>query len=257
MLEQQRKQEILMRIRKSGFVSTAELMEQLHTSRSSIMRDLCTLESEGLLVRTRGGASSRVISFHEEASVQEKERLQAAEKEIIARTAAAEVQRSESIYIDTGSTVSYLLPYLAGKAVTVITPSVHLIRHLPANFDGTVYLLGGRYEPKYDMNIGGTAAAAAEAYVYDRAFISANGIRMETGEVMAADPDAAAIKIKVMKRCDRNVLLADSTKFHASAVSVFAKLEAFHAVYTDAGLPEEYRSDLITVAGRENRYENN
>ena len=57
MLEKERHVLIMEKIRGNGFVHVRDLMNELNTSRSSIMRDLCTLEEEGLLVREHGGAT--------------------------------------------------------------------------------------------------------------------------------------------------------------------------------------------------------
>ena len=255
MLEIQRKQEIVNRIRRQGFVSTAQRMKELNTSRSSIMRDLSVLEQEGVLIRTHGGASLPTVSFEREIPVSDKQEVHAREKNEIARAAAATVRASESIYVDTGSTPVYMLKYLMGKSVTIITSSVYLIRHLPYGFDGSVYLLGGRYEEKYDMNLGASTVQDISRFNYDRAFFSANGISGASGEVMVCEPDVAGVKMAVMKRSSRNILIADSSKFYTTAVWSYANVDEFDEIYSDRGVPEEYRYDNMILTGVSEEFE--
>lgn len=249
MLEQQRKTEIMSRLRKEGFVSVADLMKQLQASRSSVMRDLIDLEESGLLERTRGGAALKsrtaVLTFGTELPTQEKRDLHAKQKQKIAAKTAALIPDHSTVYLDSGTTTVYLLPHLSDKDVTIITPSMYLLRHLPAEFNGTIYLLGGMYNRKYDMNFGSVTSREAGEYRYDTAVISASAIQMETGEVMGADPDVTAIKQIAMARAGKKILAADSSKYSASAVITFAQLSDFDEIVTE----------LEEAEGEENEYE--
>ena len=51
MLEKERKVLIMEKLRQTGFVLVRDLMKEMNASRSSIMRDLISLEQEGMLVR--------------------------------------------------------------------------------------------------------------------------------------------------------------------------------------------------------------
>ncbi|MBP3869282.1 MAG: DeoR/GlpR transcriptional regulator, partial [Solobacterium sp.] len=187
MIEQQRKTEIMSRLRREGFVSVADLMSQLQASRSSIMRDLIDLEKSGLLERTRGGAalksSAAVLTFGTELPTQEKKDIHAKQKQRIGAIAAGKIRPHSTIYLDSGTTTAYLLPHLSDKHVTIITPSMYVLRHLPVEFNGNIYILGGAYNRKYDMNFGSVTNREAGEYRYDAAVISASVIQRETEEV--------------------------------------------------------------------------
>ena len=237
MIEQQRKTEIMSRLRRERFVSVADLMSQLQASRSSIMRDLIDLEKSGLLERTRGGAalksSAAVLTFGTELPTQEKKDIHAKQKQRIGAIAAGKIRPHSTIYLDSGTTTAYLLPHLSDKRVTIITPSMYILRHLPVEFNGNIYILGGAYNRKYDMNFGSVTNREAGEYRYDAAVISASAIQLETEEVMGADPDVTAIKQIAMARAGKKLLVADSSKYSANAVITFAQLSDFDEVITD------------------------
>ena len=126
-----------------------------------------------------------------------------------------------------------LLPHLSDKHVTIITPSMYILRHLPVEFNGNIYILGGAYNRKYDMNFGSVTNREAGEYRYDAAVISASAIQLETEEVMGADPDVTAIKQIAMARAGKKLLVADSSKYSANAVITFAQLSDFDEIITD------------------------
>ena len=66
MLKTERERGVIEILRETGgFVSTGLLCERLFASASSVRRDLCSLEKEGIVRRVHGGAElcSGLISF--------------------------------------------------------------------------------------------------------------------------------------------------------------------------------------------------
>ena len=236
MLEKERHVLIMEKIRGNGFVHVRDLMNELNTSRSSIMRDLCTLEEEGLLVREHGGATlpeiqERLVKKAEPA-VSEKGAVHVREKTRIAHRAAREIRDGSRIFLDSGTTTAFLIDELAEREVMIVTPSVYLLKRFPKNAKCTLYLLGGQYDPKYDMNGGEYAAEMLEYYHFDAAFMSANGVDLETGEVMVADFALACQKKAAMKRSEICYLLIDGSKFDQKAACTYAGITDFKTVFT-------------------------
>ncbi len=245
MLEKERHVLIMEKIRENGFVSVKALMKELNTSRSSVMRDLCALEEEGLLEREHGGAAlpeirERLVKKSEPA-VSEKGEVHAKEKKRIAHRAAREVRKGSLIFIDSGTTTAYLMEELAEKEVSIVTPSVYLLKRFPKTANCTVYLLGGEYDSKYDMNTGEYTVEMMEYYHFDAAFMSANGIDPVTGEVMVADFALASQKKAAMKHSRVCYLLTDASKFDQKAACTYADITDFKTIFTSrtdhTGLP--------------------
>ena len=251
MIEKERQVLIMEQIRANGFVSVKDLMMRLEASRSSIMRDLQTLEGQGLLKRERGGAClpevTETLSRKKEPAVKQKENVNAEGKRRIARKAAELAEDGFCIFMDSGTTVPYLLPYLRDREVTIVTPSVHLIRHLPEDMTGSVFLLGGQYDAKYEMLGGSCPAAMLEMYRFDLAFMSANGADLNSGEVMVADFGLAALKQSAMKRSAKRVLLIDRTKLNRRAACTYARLQEFDTVFIDTCGSKKLPGNFIPV----------
>ena len=255
MLEKERHVLIMEKIRENGFVHVKDLMNELNTSRSSVMRDLCALEEEGLLVREHGGAAlpeirERLVKKSEPA-VFEKEEVHVQEKKQIARCAARKIRNGSCIFLDSGTTTAFLMEELAEREVTIVTPSVYLLKRFPKNARCTVYLLGGQYDAKYDMNGGEYAVEMLEYYHFDAAFMSANGIDLKTGEVMVADFALACQKKAAMKRSEVCYLLADASKFNQKAACTYAEITDFKKIFTSKTEHRKLPKNIMIVEGKE------
>ena len=113
-------------------------MEVLNASKSTVNRDLIELEKQGLIQRERGGAIKKempaTLSSYRELPVMDKEHIHSAEKDMICAQAAAIVKDGDCVYVDSGTTPSYLIPYIAGKNIKLVTSSIYALRKLPVSF---------------------------------------------------------------------------------------------------------------------------
>src|SRR5690348_18207439 len=89
MLAAERRRLIAESIRSRGVVSVAATAEELGTTEITVRRDLRSMERDGLLVRTHGGAMLAATTGHE-PSYSEKARQAAGEKAAIARLRSEE-----------------------------------------------------------------------------------------------------------------------------------------------------------------------
>ena len=118
MLKKERFFRILELLDHKSFITIQELMEVLNASKSTVNRDLIELEKQGLIQRERGGAIKKempaTLSSYRELPVMDKEHIHSAEKDMICAQAAAIVKDGDCVYVDSGTTPSYLIPYIAG-----------------------------------------------------------------------------------------------------------------------------------------------
>ena len=100
MLNKEREQEIINILKtSSGFVSVKQLCDMLYASESSIRRDLKSLEKQGLVNRSYGGASfenniSNIATFN--LRTQHKTN----EKQMIARKALSLIHEGDIVFLD-------------------------------------------------------------------------------------------------------------------------------------------------------------
>ncbi len=245
MLSKERSFRIMNLINQQGFVTVSELMESLQASRSSIMRDLIQLENEGLIQRERGGASklntSTMLLSINEAAVFDKTNINATTKTKLCKEAMKVIKEGECIFLDSGTTVVDIPKYIFNKKVTIVTPSVHLVKNLPDNYDGYVHLLGGEYDKKYDMVLGNIALDTIRELNFDHAFFSTSGVSLDSGEIYVSNYANGVLKKTVMKRTTNNYLLVDTSKFTIKSIATWATLDQFTTVYLNDKYEEKYQ----------------
>ena len=150
MLAEERFALILEQLNEQRTVTVQQLCEALHTSESTIRRDLTELDRQGRLTKVHGGATlpdSRFLA--DEPTMEAKETLAVAEKRSIAAAAAALIAAEDFVFIDAGTTTLELVRALTGVALkaTYVTNGVAHARLL-AQKGCRVYLPGGLLRPR-------------------------------------------------------------------------------------------------------------
>src|SRR5690349_16783168 len=100
----ERHQLILKKLSKEGYANVVDLCRELDVSTVTIRKDLKLLEDKNLLFRTHGGATTK-NPYTSDRPVNEKEKLQSAEKNKIGMAAAKTIEQNDSIIIASGTTV--------------------------------------------------------------------------------------------------------------------------------------------------------
>ncbi len=250
MLAKERIYRICEIINTKGFISVNELIQQLNSSRSSIIRDLIQLENQGLIIRERGGASSidsmAVLSSFNETSVMDKENIKLEEKIKVCQEAAKLIHDGDCIFIDSGTTPVSLIPFITSKKITIVTASLHFIKKIPVNFSSDIYLIGGLFNRKYDISSGDITLEMIKQFNFDHSFLSTSGINLKTGELYASEISIGAIKKEVVKRSKHNYLLADDSKYSIKALCTWGHTKSFKKIFvneasTPIPLPSNYQ----------------
>ena len=237
MLSKERLVYIINRLQVRPSISVQELSKEMNVSLSTVQRDLRKLEEEKKIERSRGGAISNtyseILSGITDVAVSDKIHLHQDEKEVIAKNAAKLINDGECIFLDSGTTIAHLVPYIMNKNITIVTNSHYVLRKL-AGCKGKIYMLGGVYNAKYDMTLGASTVAPMEKIRFDRIFISANGVDLKLKEVYSVESEIAIIKQLALKRTKRKYLLVDDSKFETKAIHTYAKIADFDYVFTNA-----------------------
>jgi len=143
---QKRKQQILEQLVREGEVEIRQLAATLHTAEITIRRDLNQLSKDGLIYRTHGGAM-KVNPLEFPHHFMNKAAVNQEAKDLIARRAAAEIKDGDIIFMDCGSTVFRLCPFIRHRRIKVITNSIPIVYELR---DSTVSIniIGGEFDPE-------------------------------------------------------------------------------------------------------------
>ncbi len=222
MLTPERQKMIMNLLEEKGIAKLQELVELTNSSESTIRRDLSQMEESNQLHRVHGGASLPKTT-REELSIKEKASKFVDSKRAIAQYASSLIEEGDSIYLDAGTTVYEIIPFIKDKVITVVTNG---LTHIDALLQtkAKLYILGGEVKVKTSALIGGTALKALEQFRFDKCFIGTNGIHDSLG-YSTPDPDEAYVKQKAIEYSDQAFVLADASKFAQTTFSKFANIE--------------------------------
>jgi DeoR family transcriptional regulator, fructose operon transcriptional repressor len=227
---QKRKQSILHQITATGEADIKSLALTLQVSEITIRRDLTLLASKGLLTRTHGGAI-KVEPVNPAFPFANKAAVNAKAKEAIARRAAAGIKDGDIIFLDCGSTVFHLCPFIKNKKIQVITNSIPVVHALLV---GTVSIniIGGELDPARQAVHGKIAEDHIGKYRADKAFLGIDGI--SANGLFANSEKEAALTTALAAHSKTTWLLCDSSKIGRETYLRFAGLEIIDNVITDA-----------------------
>jgi DeoR/GlpR family transcriptional regulator of sugar metabolism len=229
-----RREAIKRRLQAAGFVSVTYLTRELGVSDMTVRRDMRRLAEAGELRVVHGGASLlhgtlRTADF---ASRGERE-LQA--KRRIARRAVQMVDPGATIAIDAGTTPFELAAALPqdfdGCVITHSVPVLQHMLHLPTT---RVIGLGGELLADSQALVGALTVEALSGLHTETVFLGAAAVNGR-GIFVSTDHERPT-KQALCDIADRVVLLADHSKFRASAPVRLAPLDQLHVLVTDAPL---------------------
>ncbi len=223
---------ILKKLQEDGRVSIQELSEMIKVSGVTIRKDLKLLEDKNLLFRTRGGGSIN-NPYTIERPINEKELINAAEKQRIAKAAVSLVGQNDSIIIGSGTTVFELARCLhPSRHLTVITPAAKVTLELCNRRNVEVLQLGGIVRPNSSSVAGSYAKRILEDISCGVLFLGVDGIDLDFG-FSITNLTEASLNQKMIECAQVVAVLADSTKFGRRGLGKVCNLDQVQYVVTD------------------------
>ncbi len=163
--------------------------------------------------------------------------------------AAREIQEGDVIFMDCGSTVFRLCPFIKDKRISVVTNSLPVLAELMAS-EVTVNLVGGEVDKVRQAVHGLMAEEHIARYRADRAFIGVDGISLANG-LSASSEKEASTAVAMAKQARTTYLLCDSSKLETDKYFRFAPLHLFNVLITDnevsLEMAEAYRQAGVTL----------
>lgn len=232
MIASQRYETIVELVNKTGIVNTKDLAVLMNVTETTIRRDCEELEKAGKLIRVHGGAKSvkqKVILSNRDEKKMRDRTDNYEEKCKVCEKAASFVKEGDCVFLDGGTTVVPMVKYLHGKKVKIVTHS-HLIAEVFQDTDSEVFIIGGKYIPEYNMDIGPIALGNLSRFNFDCAFLGCAGYDLEKQVVYTTELDTMMIKEKAMELSVKSYLLMDSSKLNIRGFYSFVGQDAFDAV---------------------------
>lgn len=216
-------------------VPVTEISDRLKLSVVTIRTELRVLETRGLVYRSRGRAYN---NLNVPMQFRFKKRLK--EKTAIAKKAASLVKDNNSIMISQGSTSALVPNYLNNKeGISVITNSFQAHEVCKKNKKFEISMIGGKYYPLLDANVGVIAMEQVENYFVDILFISADGISLDFGASTAMEENSLLLR-KMSEHAKKTILLVDSSKIGVKSLFRILYFEEISAIIMDSNCPASF-----------------
>ena len=226
---------ILEELLKQGSLLVSELAERLDVSSVTIRKDLTELERAGKLYRSHGKAIL-INPFANNRSVNEKEGLNAEEKQQIGLEAAKLVSPNDSILLASGTTIHALARNLQNDNVDIIQLG-GVVRHSSLS-------VVGQYA---DMILKGCS--------FSKLYLGVDGIDLDFG-ISTTDMNEAELNRSMIRTAQKTIVLADSSKFGRRGFARICSMDDVDMIITDSHISaqlvreiEELGIELIIAHG--------
>ena len=225
MKQTQRHDAIIELVKKQGYVSTEELVEQFAVSPQTIRRDLNDLAEQKMILRHHGGAA--LTSWHDRKATQ------TAEKERIARRVASEIPDGATLFIDIGTTpeaVAHAL--LDHNDLRIVTNNLNVANTLMVKEDFRIILAGGELRSRDGGIIGEATLDFISQFRLDFGILGISGVDSD-GSLLEFDYHEVRTKRAIIENSRHVMLVVDHTKFGRNAMVNMGSISMVDAVYTD------------------------
>ena len=235
---QERLGKIVEILQAQGRVSVSELSERFGVSPVTVRNDLASLERQGLINRTHGGAVARPDSNQEPAFLLRKE-LHSKEKELIGKKAAEYIQDGDSIALDASTTAWHIARNIKGRQeLTVLTNGLFIALELSDSPGVTVVMPGGMLRSGSTSLVGDIGVSVLDRFHVQKAFFGAWGLTIQEG---LTDLNQYEVEMKriLVEKSKEVIAVVDASKWGLVAFTTFAQLNQVNRVITNSSAPED------------------
>ncbi len=238
-----RRQRIIETLTMRRALRVSSLVKELGVSEMTIRRDLERLESEGLLLRQHGGAIlkrhiSQVPPYLDNATTH------VAEKQRIARRAAAMIKTGETVFLGSGSTAAQVLrhvdPHLKARVITHNVGALAEARGSALD----IVLLGGVFSARSNTIEGPPSIEIVAHYRAAKTFLGVDGMDLAEG-LTTPSLGLASIESAMIRQTRGDVIvLADQSKIGVVCDVTICALDQVNVVIMDEGVSEGVREEV-------------
>lgn len=212
MIQYERHQNILDYLEHYHSATVKELAAAVYTSEASVRRDIAKLEQLGKIERIYGGV---LLAGHENSvvSVGVREASNSAQKEIVAKKAAAYIHDGDTIILDASTTAFRICRHILDrKHLNVITNNLRVCEAL-ADADGVqVFCTGGTFNGRSRCFLGANAESYLKNINADLLLFSSQGISRD-GLITDVSEAEISMRKAMLQQARKKIFLCDATKF--------------------------------------------
>ncbi len=236
----ERREQIRALLLTKPFISIKELEEMFpDVSGMTLRRDIEYFEREHEAIKVRGGARSmKFITSPTDDSITTRMNENVHSKDSIASRAAAYLETGRSIFIDSGSTLQRIVPYVPNERFTFTTTDPVSALELCKIGLPLVNIVGGKLD-RDNQTITGLQATRFLADInIDIALLSPSGLSARSGFTVGNYSECELKRI-VVDKARLVVILMDASKIDKSLPYTFCSFDRVDIIITDGPLPPE------------------
>ncbi len=236
----ERREKIIEMLSSSSYVTVEEFVRCMGVSAVTIRSDLSSLEKEGVLIRTHGGAM--IVEKKSQARfISQTMKEYEEEKKAIAKKACTLLSDGNTIILDSGSTTTRMVDSLTQSRLTVVTNNIIALDAMADKSNINVIALGGQLRRESMGTIGPIANAAVKSLNVDIYFMG--GAAYNRDGISSTDLTESELKKSMLRASEKVVFLADSTKFGKKSFSTICTWDKVDTFITDKINPS-FREEL-------------
>ncbi len=229
---EQRREEIMELVRTRGSVRVAEISRMYGVSEVTVRSDLEFLEAQGVLSRTHGGAVG-TGKHYINMDMSERYMSNSASKKALAAQVAALVENNDTIMMNAGTTLTYVLHAIRGKRnISIVTNSIQNAVEASTYPGFNVILLGGEIDEKYQFTYGNDTLSQLDKYHATKCILSVDGIHDRDGLTLYYSNESGIVR-KMITCADQTIVAADSSKLGKNTFSRVADLTDMDVLVTN------------------------
>ncbi|WP_112443721.1 DeoR/GlpR family DNA-binding transcription regulator [Streptococcus sp. 596553] len=244
MLKQEKLTKILEIVNSKGTITVKQIMDEIAVSDMTARRYLQELADKDLLIRVHGGAEklrTNSLLTNERSNI-EKQALQTAEKQEIARFAGSLVEERETIFIGPGTTLEFFARELPIDNIRVVTNSLPVFLILSERKLTDLILIGGNYREITGAFVGTLTLQNLSNLQFSKAFVSCNGI--QNGALATFSEEEGEAQRIALTNSNKKYLLADNSKFNKFDFYTFYNVSNLDTIVSDSKLSDSILFEL-------------
>ena len=244
MLKQEKLTKILEIVNSKGTITVKQIMDEIAVSDMTARRYLQELADKDLLIRVHCGAEklrTNSLLTNERSNI-EKQALQTAEKQEIARFAGSLVEERETIFIGPGTTLEFFARELPIDNIRVVTNSLPVFLILSERKLTDLILIGGNYRDITGAFVGTLTLQNLSNLQFSKAFVSCNGI--QNGALATFSEEEGEAQRIALNNSNKKYLLADHSKFNKFDLYTFYNVSNLDTIVSDSKLSDSILFEL-------------
>lgn len=228
----QRQRNIVRWVESEGLVRVDEMVRRYEVTEQTIRRDLTFLESLQKLQRVHGGA--KPVNSTQNIAYRDRQILQLAEKQRIAKAIASHIPDHASIFINIGTTTETIAHALMQhQGLQVVTNNLHVASLMSQKPDFRVVVTSGEVRATDGGIVGEATLDFIEQFKLDYGLIGISAIDAE-GTLLDYDYREVKVAQAIIEHSRQVYLAADHSKFGRKAMVRLGNIAQADMFFTDS-----------------------